>query len=64
MSDFTEKLHTNYIFNNLDNIENRLNIMAHEIPEIKEELKLWQDKKISSLYFLNHLYKFIDDLNK
>jgi hypothetical protein len=56
----------NMIFNRLDRIEDKLGngIMAHEIPEIKDRLYLWQDGKLNDSYFLSTLNKFWDNLNE
>jgi regulator of replication initiation timing len=53
----------NRIFNTLDKIEDKTEIMIHEIPELKHELKLWQDNKIQDLFFFNLLMKYLDSLD-
>jgi hypothetical protein len=47
----------------VDVIEHRLNLMAHEIPELKDKLQDYQDQKLRRIYFINYLAKFIDNLN-
>lgn len=56
----------NCIFALLDSIEHKLgnDIMAHQIPEIKDDLKSWQDRTLKDLYFYNRLTKFWDSINK
>lgn len=52
------------IFATLDRIEHKVNIMAHEIPEIKDNLKLWQDNKLKTSFFQESLNKYWDSINK
>lgn len=59
MSNVTTRL----IFNKLDQIENKLGIMAHEIPEIADYLRDWQDGKLNPIFFSAKLSKFIDQIN-
>lgn len=49
------------IFRMLDRIEDKVGIMAHEIPEIGEQLKKWQDGKLPTSYFKEQLNKYWDD---
>jgi hypothetical protein len=58
-----DTLRVNMIHNLLDKIENKLNLMAHEIPELKDKLLAYQDGKIKPLYFYNYLTKYWDEIN-
>jgi predicted translin family RNA/ssDNA-binding protein len=59
-----KQLITNIIFNKLDRIEDRLKKMAHEIPELNDNLKRWQEGELNNNYFNEFLNKFIDNLNE
>lgn len=52
------------IFTLLDRIECRLNVMAHDIPELSDKLKRWHDGEVTDIYFTETLNKFIDKLNQ
>lgn len=56
-------LQAHRIFNLLDQIEMVTSTMAHEIPEIKDDLKDWQDRKTRDIYFYNQLCKYWDKIN-
>lgn len=60
----SSQISRNRVFNMPDKIENRVGLMAHEIPELSEQLKLWQDFKIKDYQFIETLNKYIDQLNK
>lgn len=61
--ELASKLHySNSIFAALDSIEDIKNVMVHEIDGIKDQLRKWQDGKLSSIYFLNYLNKYRDEL--
>ena len=49
------------IFRMLDRIEDKIGVMAHEIPEIAEQLRKWQDGKLPTSYFKEQLNKYWDD---
>ena len=53
-----------HIWSLIDSIEYKLNTMAHEIPDLSERLKDYQDGKLKRLYFINYLTKFIDNLEQ
>lgn len=55
-------LDKNMVFNLLDKIEDKKKKMAHEIPEIKDNLKKWQDGKIKDSFFREFLNKYIDKM--
>lgn len=48
------------IFATLDLIEFKTDKLAHEIPEISENLEKWNNKLIKDTFFLNFLYKFCE----
>ena len=52
------------IWNILDSIEDKLGKMAHEVPELAEDLELYQNGKIKPLYYFNKLTKVFDELNR
>ena len=51
------------IFSALDDIEDYTGLMAHEIPEIRDNLRSWQDGNLRDLYFERRLMRFLDSLN-
>lgn len=51
------------VFYMLDLIEDKTGIMAHEIPELKDRLRLWQDENINTSSFMLTLNKFWDNIN-
>jgi hypothetical protein len=51
------------IMKNLDSIEKHTNQMAHEIPELQDHLKRYQDGLVNPIYFNEYLNKYIDKLN-
>lgn len=57
-----KEIQSNRIFARLDRIEDKTGKMAHEIPELTENLKRWQDGKLSGVYFLEQLNKFLDEM--
>ena len=57
-----KEIQTNRIFARLDRIEDKAGKMVHEIPELAENLKRWQDGKLSGVYFLEQLNKFLDEM--
>lgn len=59
-----KEIQTNRIFKTLDRIEDKTGKMAHEIPELAENLKRWQDGKLNGIYFLEQLNKFLDELGE
>ena len=61
---FNEEWQTNRILNTVDKIEDRLNKMMHEIPELAEDIKYWQDGKIKNVTFMEILNKYLDSKNK
>lgn len=52
------------VFSLLDRIEDRTNKMVHEITELSDKLKAWQDFKVTDTQFIETLNKYIDTLNK
>lgn len=58
------QLRKQMMWNLVDLIEDKLGVMAHEIPELRDVLKDYQDQKIKPLYFYNYLTKFFDEVNK
>lgn len=53
----------NHIFNRLDRIEDLTEKMIHEIPELADKMKQWQDGELKDLYFYETLNKYWDSLN-
>lgn len=51
------------IFSLLYRIEEKSGKMAHEIPEIMENLKKWQDGEIKSSYFNLTLCTYFDHMD-
>ena len=47
----------------LSSIERRLGVMAHEIPEIRDDLRSWQDGELKTSYFNFRVCEFFDSLN-
>lgn len=52
------------IFEKLDRIELRTRAMAHEIPEIAEKLRQWQDGQLKDSFFSEFLNKYLDKLSR
>ena len=50
------------IFKKLDQIELKTKVMAHEIPEIKEHLKKWQDGQLKDSFFSEFLNRYLDKI--
>lgn len=59
-----QELERNKILNTVDKIEERFNVMMHEIPELAEDFKNWQDGKIKNATFMEILNKYLDSKNK
>jgi len=59
--------HVNYqkgrIHRLLETIEDKTGKMAHEIDEVRHQLKNWQDGHLANSTFTEHLNKFVDLLN-
>jgi len=53
------------IFGLLDSIERRLGetVMIHQIPDLGQKLKSWQDGKVSDIIFLMYLTRTYDEMN-
>jgi len=51
------------IFSILASIEKITGLLAHEIPELKENLALWQDGKIKDSFFNIQVMEYFDNLN-
>lgn len=52
-----------HIFNRLDRIEGLTGKMIHEIPELSEVMRNWQDGMINDIYFYEFINKYWDKLN-
>jgi hypothetical protein len=52
-----------HIFHRLDRIEDITGKMIHEIPELADKLKSWQDGDLNDIYFYETLNKYWDSLN-
>lgn len=52
------------IFEKLDRIELKTRVMAHEIPEIADRLRKWQDGQIKDSFFAEFLNKYLDNLQR
>ena len=52
-----------YIFKRLDRIEDVTGSMIHEIPELSEVMRNWQDGMVSDIYFYEFISKYWDSLN-
>ena len=52
------------IWSLIDSIEDRLGIVAHDIPDLKDRLKAYQDGILKPIYFINYLSKYIDQLEE
>lgn len=58
-----DQIQMQQVWSLIDSIEHKLGKMAHEIPDLKDKLKDYQDGKLKRLYFFNWLCKFWDGLN-
>lgn len=52
-----------HIFKRLDRIEDVTGKMIHEIPELSEVMRNWQDGMINDIYFYEFINKYWDKLN-
>lgn len=64
MFEFNHSIERNKVFRMLDKIEDKALIMAHEIPELKDNLRLWQDNKLDSLEFFNELELYYSKMKR
>ena len=58
-----KEIRSSRIFSILDKIENKTQTMAHNIDEIKNQLKLWQDGQVSGIFMLETLNQYYDGLS-
>jgi hypothetical protein len=47
----------------VDSIEDKLGLMMHEMDDLKDTLKRYQEGYIKPITFINILNKYIDELN-
>ena len=52
-----------HIFKRLDRIEEVTGNMIHEIPELSEVMRNWQNEMINDVYFYEFINKYWDSLH-